>query len=106
MFAGIRESMRLAIPLALEGNRPQRHQPVTQHQDASGPRMTDDIPLAVLERLGIFRRQTGPVLPRRVKDDHAFPGPAVDPFARLGTLPSLGFGATVQRRDGHLGMRV
>ena len=106
MFAVIRESMRLAIPLAIEGNRPQRNQHVTQNQDDIGPLMTDDIPLAVIERFGIFRMQTGPVLQRSVNDDHDFPGQAVDPFERLGQLPSLCFGETVQRRDGHLGMRV
>ena len=62
MFALIRESMRLTIPLALEGNWPQRNQYATQNQDDSGPLMTDDIPLAVIERLGVFRVQTGPVL--------------------------------------------
>jgi hypothetical protein len=38
--------MRLAIPLAIEGNRPQRNQHVTQKQDDIGPLMADDIPLA------------------------------------------------------------
>jgi hypothetical protein len=46
MFALIGKTMRLAIPLALEGNRPQRNQHVTQKQDDIGPPMADDIPLA------------------------------------------------------------
>ena len=68
--------------------------------------MTDDIPLAVIERFGVFRMQTSPVLQRRVDDDHDFPGQAVDPCERLGKLPSLCFGETFQRRDGYLGMRL
>jgi hypothetical protein len=36
MFALIREIMRLAIPLAIEGNRRQGHQHVTQNHDDSG----------------------------------------------------------------------
>jgi hypothetical protein len=106
MFTVIGQTMRLAIRLAIERNRPQRHQQVPQEQDDIGPLMTDDIPLAVIERLGVFRMQTGPVLQRRVDDDHDFPGQAVDPFERFGTLPSLCFGETFERRDSHLGMRL
>ena len=106
MFALILELMRLAIPLALEGDGPQRHQHVAQDQDNIGPRMPDDLPFAVMERFGVFRMQTGPVLQRSVNDDHDFPGQAGDPFERRGTLPSWCFGETFQRRGGHLGMRV
>ena len=78
MFAVIVEIMRLAIPLAIEGNRPQRNQHVTQNQDDIGPLMTDDIPLAVIERFGVFRMQTGSVLQRTVDEDHDLPGQPVD----------------------------
>jgi len=74
MFAWILESMRLAIPLAIEGDGPQRNQHVAQDQDNIGPLMPDDIPFAVMERFGVFRMQTGPVLQRTVDDDHDFPG--------------------------------
>jgi len=104
MFALIRESMCLAIPLAIEGDRPQRNEHVTQHQDDIGPLMTDDIPLAVIERFGVFRRQTGPVLQCTVNDEHDLPGQPVESYERLGKLPGLCFGETLQRGHGHLGM--
>src|SRR3989454_693874 len=66
MFAVIREIMCLAVPLALEGNRLERNQHVTQHEDDVGPLMTDDIPLSVVERVGVFRVQTGAALPCRI----------------------------------------
>ena len=62
LFALIGQTMRLTIPLALEGNRLQGNQYVTQEQDDIGPLMTNDIPFAVIERFGVFRVQTGPVL--------------------------------------------
>src|SRR5262249_41089117 len=105
-LALIRELLCLAVALAIEGNRLEGNQDVAQNQDDVGPLMTDDIPLAVIERLGVFRVQTGPVLQRTVDEDHDLPGQAVDPFERLGKLPGLCFGETVQRRDGHLGMSV
>jgi hypothetical protein len=55
MFAVIGEIMRLTIALAIEGNRPQRNQHVTQKQDDIGPLMTDDIPFAVIKCFGVFR---------------------------------------------------
>ncbi len=55
MFAVIGEIMRLTIALALEGNRPQRNQHVTQKQDDIGPLMPDDIPFAVMKCFGVFR---------------------------------------------------
>ena len=104
MFAVIREIMRLALPLALKGDRSQRHQHVTQHEDDIGPRMTADLSCAVLERFGVFRVQTGPVLPRPVDDEHDCPGQPVEPLERLGTLPGWCLRETFQRGDGHLGM--
>src|SRR5207248_3408383 len=80
-------TIRESQPLAIEGYRRQGNQHVTQNQDDIGPLMTDDIPLAVIECFGVFRMQTGPVLQRRVDDDHNFPGQAVDPCERLGKLP-------------------
>ena len=93
--------MGLAISLArgsAQGN---------QHVPGSGRywSLTDDIPFAVIERFSVFRVQTGSVLQRTVDDDDDLPGQPIDPFERLGTLPSLCFGEMFQRRDGHLGMR-
>src|SRR2546422_1502239 len=62
VFALIREIMRLAVPLALEGDRPQRNPHITQNGDDIGPLMPNDIPLAVIERCGVFRIETGAVL--------------------------------------------
>jgi hypothetical protein len=62
MFALILEIMCLAVALAIEGNRLEGNQDVAQNQDDVGPLMTDDIPLSVVERLGVFRVETGSVL--------------------------------------------
>src|SRR6266571_1225940 len=62
MLAVIRESMCLAVALAIEGNRLEGNQDVAHNQDDVGPLMTDDIPLAVVERLGVFRVETVSVL--------------------------------------------
>src|SRR5713101_5463201 len=62
MFAVILEIMCLAVALAIEGNRLEGNQDVAQNQDDVGPLMTDDIPLSVVERLGVFRVETGSVL--------------------------------------------
>src|SRR5712691_538638 len=62
MLALILEIMCLAVALAREGNRLKGNQDVAQNQDDVGPLMTDDIPLAVVERLGVFRVETGSVL--------------------------------------------
>ena len=106
MLTVIRELMCLAVALALEGNRRQGNQHVTQHQDDVGPLMSDDIPLAMMERFGVFRVQTGPVLQRTVDEDHDFPGQPVDAVERLGKLLGLPFRELSQRGDSHLGMRV
>jgi hypothetical protein len=97
MCAVLGKTMGLALSLAREGDRSQGNQHVTQDQDAIGPLMTDDLPFSVMERFGVFRMQTGPVLQRRVDENHDFPGQAVAPGERLGTLPSLGCGETFQR---------
>jgi len=87
--------MRLAIRLAIEGNRPQGNQHVTQEQDDIGPLMTDDIPLAVIERFGVFRVQAGAVLQCTVDQDHDLPGQPVASLEGLGKLPGLCFGEMV-----------
>ena len=106
MLAVIHQLMCLAVVLAIEGNRRQGNQHVTQYQDDVGPLMSDDIPLAMIERFGVFRVQTGPVLQRRVDEDHDFPGQPVDAWECLGKLPGLPFRELIQRGDGYLGMRV
>src|SRR6266540_690801 len=83
MCALIGKTMHLAIPLAIAGNRLQRNQSVTQKQDDIGPRMTDDRALAVIQRFGVFRVQTGSVLPRTVDEDHDLPGQPVASCERL-----------------------
>ncbi len=106
MFAVIRESMRLAGALAREGNRLEGNQDIAQNQDNVGPLMPDDISLAMIERFGVFRVQTGPVLQRTVDEDHDFPGQPFDALERLGKSPGVCFREIVQRGDGHLGMRL
>src|SRR5438552_11613608 len=103
MFAVILEIMCLAVPLAIEGNRLERNQPVTQNEDDVGPLMTDDIPLAVVERVGVFRVQTGAVLQCRINENRDLPGQPVDALARLGKLPGLRFRELFQRGDGYVG---
>ena len=66
--------------------------------------MTNDISLAMIERFGVFRVQTGPVLQRTVDEDHDLPGQPLDALERLGKLPGLCFGEVLQRRASHLGM--
>ena len=105
MFALIREIMRLAVALAIEGNRLEGNQDVAQNQDDVGPLMTNDISLAMIERFGIFRVQTGPVLQRTVDEDDDLPGQPFDALERLGQLSGLCFREIFQRGDGHLGMR-
>jgi hypothetical protein len=105
MLAVIHEIMRLAVALAIEGNRLEGNQDVAQNQDDVGPLMTNDIPLAMVERLGVFRVETGPVLQRTVDEDHDLPGQPFDAWERLGTLPRLCFREMFQRGDSHLGMR-
>jgi hypothetical protein len=100
------KTRRLAIPLAIEGKRPQWNQYVTQEPDAIGPLMTDDRALAVMERCGVFRVQTSPVWQRTVDDDHTLPGQPVASGERLGKLPGLGFGEPLQRGAGHPRMRL
>jgi hypothetical protein len=68
--------------------------------------MTDDIPLTVVERLGVFRVETGSVLPGSVDSNHDVPGQPVDALARLGQLPGLRFREMFQRGDGYIGMRL
>ena len=106
MFALIGQTMRLTRPLALEGNRLQWHQDVTQEQDDSGPRMTDDLALAVMERWGIFRVQTSAVLQWTVDEDQDLPGQPVASCERLGQRPGLCVGETLPRGRRHLRMRL
>jgi hypothetical protein len=58
-----------AIPFAIVGDRRQRNQDVIDNQDNIGPLMPDDKPLAVIEFLGVFRMQTGPMLERAINQN-------------------------------------
>ena len=92
MFAVIRERMGLAVALAIEGNRLEGYQGIAQNQDDVGLLMTDDIPLAMIERFGVFRVQAGSVLQCTVDQNHDLPGQPVESVEWLGKLPGLCFG--------------
>ncbi len=88
---GYHESMLLTITLALEGDRRERKQHVIDDQDNIGPWMSNDKPLAMIEGLGVFRRQTGAMLDRAVNQDRSCPGATMlgHMGQRLRTLPGL-----------------
>jgi hypothetical protein len=64
MLRVIRQRMIPAIALALEWDGTKWDQHVMDDEHALGPRMADDKAVAMLEPLGVFRMQTGPVLER------------------------------------------
>jgi hypothetical protein len=106
MVALVLAIMGLAGALALEGDRLEGHQHVTQHQDDVGPRMPDDIALAVVARWGGFWVQAGAVLQGRLNEAHDLPGQSFDALERLGKLPGWRFRALFQRGHGHCGRRL
>ena len=55
MFTLIVKAALLAIRFAIKRNRGKWNQELIDHQDNIGPLMTDDIALAMIERLGVFR---------------------------------------------------
>src|SRR5215471_6228309 len=105
MLAVIREALCLAVALAVEGNRLEGDQDVAQDEDDVGPLMADDVALAVVERFGVFRMQTGAVLHSSVDDQQDLPGQTTDALERLGDLSGLRFGELLEGADGHVGMR-
>ena len=93
-----------AIRLTLGGDRRQRHAPVIEDQDDMSPRVTDDQSFAVIELLGVFRMQTGPLLERAVHEKGHCPGQPLQVGQRFGTLPGWLLGEALSRRDRHVGM--
>ncbi len=66
MLRVIRQTMIPAIALALERDGTKRHQHGMDDEHHSGPLMADDKAVAMIEPLGVFRMQTGPVLERTI----------------------------------------
>jgi len=58
--------------------------------------MADDVALAVVEGLGIFRVETGSVLDGGIDDQQDFPGQAADALEGLASLRALGFGELIE----------
>jgi hypothetical protein len=58
-------------------------------QDNIGPLMPDDIPLAMIELLGIFRMQTGSMLNGAIYKDGNLPGETLEGLEALGQLLGL-----------------
>jgi len=63
-----------ARALALERDGTKRHQHGMDDEHHLGPLMADDNAVAMIEPLGVFRMQTGPVLERTIDDECSFPG--------------------------------
>ncbi len=106
MLAVIREALCPAVALAVEGNRREGDEDVAENEDDVGPLMADDVALAVVEGLGIFRVETGSVLDGGIDDQQDFPGQAADALEGLGELAGLGFGELIEGRDGDVGRRL
>ena len=106
MCSLIRNRLLTAIRFTLVGNRTQWNQDVVDDQDDIRPRMTDDIPCAVLELLGVFRMETGTLLERAINEHGNFPGQTFQGVQRCGTLCGLLLGKALSRRDCHRGMRL
>src|SRR5215472_11795378 len=70
MLRLIRQSMIPAIALAIERDRTKRNQHVIDDSYDIGPLMADDKALAMIEPLGVFRMQTGPMLERTIYLDN------------------------------------
>ena len=61
--------MIAAIALAIERDGTKRNQDVIDDQHDIGPLMTDDEPVAMIERLSVFRMQTRTMLQGTIDDD-------------------------------------
>lgn len=66
--------------------------------------MPDDKPLAMIERLDVFRMQTGPMLEGAIDDDDNFPGQFFDLIEGFGKPLGLFFGEALQRIDRNMMM--
>jgi hypothetical protein len=95
-----------AIRFTIVGERRQRNEHGMDAQDESGPRVTDDKSFAVMELLGVFRMQTGTMLPRAVNENGHCPGQTFQGVPRFGTLRGWLLGEALSRRERHGGMAL
>jgi hypothetical protein len=63
-----------------------------EDQDDIGPLMADDIALAMVELLGVFRMSTGAMLNRTIHEDGDLPGETFEGLKPLGQLLGLRLG--------------
>ena len=104
MLGAILQLMIPAIALAIERDRPKRDQQVIEEQHDIGPLMTDDIPLAMIERLGVFWMQTGAMLESTIHDNRNSPGQLFQLLPGFGNLPGLFLGKALQPIDCDIAM--
>jgi hypothetical protein len=104
MCSLLRNRLCAARRFALGGNRTQGYQDGVDDQDDMRPLMTDDLPCAVLELLGVFRRETGTLLERALNENGSFPGQTFHLTQHFGKWLRLLLGKALSRRDGHRGM--
>ena len=60
--------------LAIKRDGRKRHEHIIADQDDVGPRMPDDLSLALIERLGVLRMYTGSRLHRTINKHSDLPG--------------------------------
>jgi hypothetical protein len=102
------ESMLVTITLAIEGDRRERKQHVIEDQDNMGPWMSKDKPLAMMEGLGVVRRQTGAMWDRAVHQDRYVPGETMlgQRVQRLRKLPGWRLRECLSCRESALRMML
>lgn len=66
--------------------------------------MADDKAVAMIEPLGVFRMQTGPVLESTIDYEGYFPGQTFELVQGFGNVLGLFLGETLQRIDRDVGM--
>src|SRR5215470_5380060 len=99
MLRLIRQSMIPAIALAIERDGTKRNQHVIDDSYDIGPLMADDKAVAMIEPLGVFRMQTGPVLERTIDYEGYFPGQTLALVQDFGNGLGLLLGEPLQRID-------
>jgi len=81
-----------AIALAIERDGTKRNQHVIEEQHDSGPLMTNDKSLPMIERFGVFWMQTGAMLERTIHDNRDRPGQLVQLLPGFGKVLGLVLG--------------
>ena len=104
MLRLIRQSMIPAIALALERDGTKRNEHVIDDEHDIGPLMAEDKAVAMIEPLGVFRMQTGPVLERTIDYEGYFPGQTLARVQGFGNVLGLLLGEVLQRIDGDRAM--